>query len=339
MAARPSVRDVARQAGVSVGTVSHVLNHPDRVAPATRERVERVIAELGFVRSTAARQLRDGASSTVGLVLHDIANPFYTEAARAVEDHLVERGYALLLCSTDGEEQREARALRMLLEQDVAGVIVTPSASTDANLADLRRRRTPVVLLDSPGDVPDLPSVGVDDLAGGQIAVSHLLALGHRSIVVLTGPMTVRQARQRWAGACAAARQAGFDVDAVLRPVECDAFSADAAAGAMRLVLTEPRRPTAVFAANDVMAIGAMRVLRKAGLRIPDDVAVVGYDDVFVAAELVTPLTSVRQPLRDLGRTAAELVLSAIAARGEPDPQHVVFRPELVVRSSTGGRD
>lgn len=339
MTARPSVRDVARHAGVSVGTVSHVLNHPDRVASATRERVERVIAELGFVRSTAARQLRDGASSTVGLVLHDIANPFYTEAARAVEDHLVERGYALLLCSTDGEQQREARALRMLLEQDVAGVIVTPSASTDANLGDLRRRRTPVVLLDSPGDVPDLPSVGVDDLAGGRIAVSHLLARGHRSIVVLLGPMSVRQARQRWAGACAGAREAGFDVDAVLRPVECDAFSADAAAGAMRLVLTEPRRPTAVFAGNDIMAIGAMRVIRKAGLRIPDDIAVVGYDDVFVSAELVTPLTSVRQPLRDLGRTAAELVLRRIADGGEGEPQHVVFRPELVVRDSTGGRD
>ncbi len=326
-----SLRDVADRAGVSVGTVSHVLNHPERVSPALRDKVTAAIKELNFVRSGAARQLRQGRSTMVGLVVLDIGNPFYTDPARAIEDTLAAAGLALVISSSDAEPEREARVLRTLIEQQVRGVIITPSEETPALLPMLRERGIPVVLLDSPGDVEGYPSVGVDDVAGGAMAVRHLLERGHRLIAMITGPMSLRQARDRLRGARAAVTEAGLDPDAVLVPVETDAFTADAGEDAMNRLLARAEVPTATFAANDVMMIGAMRALRREGVHIPKDMALVGYDDIMVAAELITPLSSVHQPMADLGRTAAELLLDEDAEK-----RHVVFQPELVVRESSG---
>ena len=325
-----SLRDVAERAGVSVGTVSHVLNHPERVSPPLRAKVTAAITELKFVRSGAARQLRQGRSTMVGLVVFDIGNPFYTDAARAIEDTLSAEGLALVISSSDAEPEREARVVHTLIEQQVRGVIITPSEGTPDLLPMLRERGIPVVLLDSPGDVEGFASVGVDDVAGGAMAVRHLLERGHRLIAVITGPMSVRQARDRLRGACRAVTDAGLDPHAVLVPVETEAFTADAGEAAMTRLLERAEVPTATFAANDVMMIGAMRSLRRQGVRIPADMALVGYDDIMVASELITPLTSVRQPMSDLGRTAAELLLDEAAEK-----RHVVFQPELIVRESS----
>ena len=325
-----SLRDVAERAGVSVGTVSHVLNHPERVSAPLRDKVRAAITELNFVRSGAARQLRQGSSTMVGLVVFDIANPFYTRTARAIEDTLSAAGLSLVISSSDAAPEREARVVRALIEQQVRGVIITPSEGTRALLPMLRDRGIPVVLLDSPGDIDGYPSVGVDDVAGGAMAVRHLLGRGHRLIAVITGPMTVRQARQRLKGARQAAVEAGLDPDKVLVPVETEAFTANAGEAAMSLLLERGDVPTATFAANDVMMIGAMRALRRQGVRIPADMALVGYDDIMVASELITPLSSIRQPMTDLGRTAAELLLDENAERN-----HVVFRPKLVIRASS----
>lgn len=325
--ARPSVRDVAERAGVSVGTVSHVLNHPDRVAGSTRERVQAVIAELGFIPSGAARQLRKRASRAVGLAVLDIANPFYTEAARAVEDALDERGYSLVMSSTDANPDRERRVLETMVGQEVAGLICTPSAGTHENLVVAQGRGTPIVLLDSPED-RSFSSVGVDDVAGGQAAVAHLLASGHRSIAVISGPPEVRQAADRWRGASQAVRDAGLDPRRVLVRLDTDSFHADAGAGAMALLLEQRQRPTATFAFSDTLAIGAMRTLRAAGVAVPDAMALVGYDDISVASELVTPLTTIRQPMRRLGHEAVQLLFSS------PTPQHVLLEPQLICRAS-----
>lgn len=357
---RPSVRDVAQRAGVSVGTVSHVLNHPDRVATATRERVEAAIDDLGFVRSEAARRLRDGSSSLVGVVVLDISNPFFTEAARGIEDRLRADGCVPMLCSSDGEAERELEIMRILAGQDVRGVIVTPGPATLDNLPVLTSRGIRVVLMDHPAISEDLSTVVADDVAGARAAVAHLLGLGHRRIGFINGPARVRQARDRRAGVLEALADAGLDpVDALVEVEGVSAgtgFSADAGAvgaaaildgavagsvgvgtsgsvGSQGALAAAGERPTALFCANDQLAIGAMRVVRARGLSIPEDMAIVGYDDVAVAGELITPLTSVRQPMRELGVTAADLLLTP-----EAGVQHITFTPELVVRESTVGR-
>lgn len=333
----PSVRDVAERAGVSVGTVSHVLNHPERVAEATLERVRAAIDELGFVRSETARRLRHGGSSLVGVLVHDISNPFFTEAVRGIEDRLREDGRVPMVASTDSDPERERELMSLLAGLDVRGVIVTPSSSTLDNLAVVAGRGIRVVLMDHRPISEELSTVSGDDVAGARAAVEHLLDLGHRRIGFVNGPLSVRQSVDRRDGVLAALRGAGVDPAEVLTQVEAvhggKGYTACAgAAGAARL-LDEERPPTALFCANDQLAIGAMREIRARGLSIPDDVAIVGYDDIAVASELITPLTSVHQPMRDIGRAAASLLL----ADGS-EVQHVAFAPELFVRESTVGR-
>ena len=332
----PSVRDVAERAGVSVGTVSHALNHPERVADSTLERVRAAIDELGFVRSETARRLRHGGSSLVGVLVHDISNPFFTEAARGIEDRLREDNRVPMLGSTDSDPDRERELMSLLAGLDVRGVIVTPSTSTLDNLAVLAGRGIRIVLMDHPPISEELPTVSGDDVAGARAAVAHLVELGHRRIGFVNGPLSVRQSIDRRDGVLAALSEAGLDPAEVLREVEAasggQGYTADAGAvGAAELLRADPP-PSALFCANDQLAIGAMREIRRRGLAIPDDVAIVGYDDVDIASELITPLTSVHVPMRDIGRAAADLLL----ADGS-QVRHVSFAPELVVRASTAG--
>ena len=334
--AHPSVRDVAERAGVSVGTVSHALNHPERVADSTLERVRAAIDELGFVRSETARRLRHGGSSLVGVLVHDISNPFFTEAARGIEDRLREDNRVPMLGSTDSDPDRERELMSLLAGLDVRGVIVTPSTSTLDNLAVLAGRGIRIVLMDHPPISEELPTVSGDDVAGARAAVAHLVELGHRRIGFVNGPLSVRQSIDRRDGVLAALSEAGLDPAEVLREVEAasggQGYTADAGAvGAAELLRADPP-PSALFCANDQLAIGAMREIRRRGLTIPDDVAIVGYDDVDIASELITPLTSVHVPMRDIGRAAADLLL----ADGS-EARHVSFAPELVVRASTAG--
>lgn len=335
--ARPSVRDVAERAGVSIGTVSHVLNHPERVAQPTRDRVHAAIDELGFVRSEAARRLRHGGSSLVGVLVHDISNPFFTEAARGIEDRLREDGRIPMLGSTDSDPERERELMTLLAGMDVHGVIVTPSASTLDNLAVLAGRGIHVVLMDHPPISAELSTVSGDDVAGARAAIAHLIELGHRRIGFVNGPLTVRQSVDRRDGVIAALDAAGLDPAQVLVEIEAvsggQGYTADAGAVGAAALLGNDSPPTALFCANDQLAIGAMREVRRRGLSIPDDVAIVGYDDVSVASELITPLTSVRQPMREMGAAAADLLLS-----GDGAVRHIVFQPELIVRESTAGK-
>ena len=239
--AHPSVRDVAERAGVSVGTVSHALNHPERVADSTLERVRAAIAELGFVRSETARRLRHGGSSLVGVLVHDISNPFFTEAARGIEDRLREDNRVPMLGSTDSDPDRERELMSLLAGLDVRGVIVTPSTSTLDNLAVLAGRGIRIVLMDHPPISEELPTVSGDDVAGARAAVAHLVELGHRRIGFVNGPLSVRQSIDRRDGVLAALSEAGLDPAEVLREVEAasggQGYTADAGAvGAAELL-------------------------------------------------------------------------------------------------------
>ena len=212
------MKDVASLAGVAVGTVSNVLNHPDLVRPLTRARVEAAMEQLGFIPNGSARQLRAGRSRCLGLVVLDVTNPFFTEVARGVEDYAQAAGYAVILCNSDEAHDKERRYLRVLEEQRVRGILITPVHGRSPELRRIRDRGTPVVLLDRPGS-PAQCSVAVDDRRGGEIAVSYLLGLGHRSIALVNGPTAIRQCADRRWGAYRAVEHAGLDPEAVLTEV------------------------------------------------------------------------------------------------------------------------
>jgi LacI family transcriptional regulator len=333
------MKDVASLAGVAVGTVSNVLNHPDLVRPLTRARVEAAMEQLGFIPNGSARQLRAGRSRCLGLVVLDVTNPFFTEVARGVEDYAQAAGYAVILCNSDEADDKERRYLRVLEEQRVRGILITPVHGRAPELRRIRERGTPVVLLDRPGSAGQC-SVAVDDRRGGEIAVSHLLALGHRRIALVNGPVAIRQCADRRRGALRAVERAGLDPVAVLIEVTVPAMNARAGAAAADELLgpglaSRGPRPTAVFCTNDMLALGLLRRLGQAGVAVPGDLAVVGYDDIEFAADAAVPLTSVRQPKYQLGRAAAELLLDEADRPDQHEHRRIVFKPELVARASS----
>ncbi|HEY8472942.1 MAG TPA: substrate-binding domain-containing protein [Natronosporangium sp.] len=332
-----SIRDVASHAGVSVGTVSNVLNRPEIVAPTTRARVLRAISELGFVPNESARQLRRGRGRALGLVVLDVANPFFTDVARGVDEATSAAGLAVIFCNSDGDPAREASFLDLLEEQRVQGVLITPIDDANERLMRLRERGILVVLLDRLARRPDLCSVSVDDVLGGELAVRHLLETGHRRIAFVGGPARLEQVRDRHQGALRAVRDAGLDEAETLRQFETPHTTVPAGRDAAERILGTPKatRPTAVFCANDLLALGVLQVLTRQRIRVPTDIALVGYDDIDFAAAAAVPLSSVRQPRQRLGRAAAELLIDEANNPESHQHRQVVFEPELVVRESS----
>jgi LacI family transcriptional regulator len=331
-----SIREVAALAGVSVGTVSNVLNRPDVVAESTRTRVQAAIKTLGFIRNESARQLRAGRSRTIGLVVLDVANPFFTDVARGVEDAASESGLAVILCNSDDQQAKESRYLELLEEHRVQGILITPVYGADERLARLQRRGTPVVLVDSRSPSRGQCSVSVDDVLGGDLAVSHLLAVGHERIAFVGGPMSIRQVADRRDGAVRALeRSDGTGND--LYVIETPALNvlAGQQAGAALAELPAETRPTAVFCANDLLALGVLQEMTAHRIRVPENVALVGYDDIDFAAAAAVPLSSVRQPRHQLGRSAAQLLIDETLGEQAHQHRQVVFEPELVIRQSS----
>lgn len=333
-----SVKDVATLAGVSLGTVSNVLNRPDRVSEPTRRRVNDAMAQLGFVRNESARQLRAGQSRTIAYVVLDAANPFFTDVALGVEDVAEAADFSVYLCNSHQEPSREASYLERLEQQRVLGVLVTPVDPDDPRLDELPSRGTHVVLVDRTRPGNTHCSVAVDDHLGGRLALDHLIELGHRRIAFVGGPQHIGQVRDRHEGALASIAAAGLPPDTLV-DVWTDALTVDEGrtAGARIAGLPASGRPTAAFCANDLVALGVLQGCVALGVSVPDDLAVVGYDDIEFAAAAAVPLTSVRQPRRELGRAAARLLLDESV---NPDHEHqqLEFMPELVARASTRRR-
>ncbi|HEY7125294.1 MAG TPA: substrate-binding domain-containing protein [Ktedonobacterales bacterium] len=329
------IRRVAGLAGVSLGTVSNVLNRPHLVAEQTRRRVEQVIAETGFVPNGSARQLRAGHSPLIGLVVLDVSNPFFTEVARGVEDAANAAGSIVILCNSDDSTLKEQRYLQALEEQRVQGILITPVSSGEASIQRVRHRGIAVVLLDRPSRSHELCSVAVDDVRGGEFATSHLLAQGHRRIGFVHGPLTLRQVADRQRGVLHAIKQAGLDPQRAVINVSLHSQTTVEGEASAELLLSDAQPPTAVFCANDLLALGLMRSLTRRGIGIPEDIAIVGYDDVEFASVLLTPLTTVRQPKYELGYKAAQLLLEETQHPEQHSHQQVVFQPELLVRGSS----
>lgn len=326
MAPRTTMQDVARRAGVSVATVSHVINGTRSVGSATAARVQEAIAEFDYVRNESARQLRVGRASALALLVLDLSNPYFMEVAAGMEARAAADDVALIVGSSQGDPVREARLLRSFIAQGVRGVAVTPQGATVERLEALRHDLPRVTLVDVCGQDPRFDHVGVDDELGGDLAITHLVELGHRSIGVINGPHTLPHCAARWHGACQAAARAGLS----LIEEQITSPAADRVEAAFERLRARRSDLTAVFVFNDLSAFSVLTACLHRGIAVPQELSIIGYDDIDFAEHAVVPLTTVRQPVRNVGWAAADVLLR------DPDgAQTLTFEPTLVRRSST----
>ncbi|HEX9371342.1 MAG TPA: LacI family DNA-binding transcriptional regulator [Roseiflexaceae bacterium] len=329
-----TISDVAKRAGVSTMTVSRVVNNSGYISQETRERVERAIAELGYVPNALARYLRFKQTKTIALILTDITNPFFTTIARGVEDAARDQGFSVIFCNTDESETEQTEYLQLLLQRQVDGFLLVPASDSDESIAALRARGVPVVLLDRRLSVGEFDSVRCDSVQGAYELVHHLLALGHTRIAVLSGSKAVSTAVDRVAGYTRAMCEAGIGEDQHL--VFYDRFTqGDGYRMAQRALAASPR-PTAIFAANNFIAFGAIRAIQEADLRIPEDISIVTFDDLPQLWVMDPFLTVVTQPAYEIGHKATELLLDRLAGEGPVETREIMLPAELIVRKSSG---
>lgn len=328
-----SVKDVAAAAGVSLGTVSNVLNRPDRVKPDTRSRVEKAMVDLGFVRNESARQLRAGTSRTLGYVMLDATNPFFTDVAQGIELAAEAADLSLFLCNSNNSSRREDAHVARLIQQRVQGILITPVNPNSPALEAASHQRLPLVLVDRARHDNAFCSVSVDDVLGGWLAVMHLVDRGHRRMAFIGGAMEIGQVRERLEGATKAWAESGLPPDDLV-VLETSDLSVREGFSAGERLAGLPRRPTAAFCANDMIALGLLQQTITVGLTVPADLAIIGFDDIDFAAAAAVPLSSVRQPRMDLGRAAAQLLLDE-TTDSDHEHQQLVFTPEVVGRAST----
>ncbi len=326
----PTIREVAKRAGVAPITVSRVINDGHSVSPETRRRVELAIAELDYIPNALGTSLRSKRTQTLALLLSDITNPFWTTVARGVEDTAHARGYHIILCNTDESAAKQDEYLTFLLKKQIDGFLLVPTSRR--SVVTLLKRKTPCVVLDRRFHDLEIDTVRGDSIGGACTLTQHLLQLGHRRIVLLTGPRDVSSAADRAAGYLRALADAGLE-DAA--QVLWGSYSQEGGAELARQALALHPRPTAFFAGNNFIAVGAMRALAAAGLRVPEDISVVAFDDLPLAVMFDPFFTVAAQPAYDMGARATELLLDRLDGGGPPQCQDVVLPTELIVRRSS----
>jgi len=331
-----TIRDVARAAGVSTATAARALGGYGHSSPAARRKVSESARSLGYRPNVVARALVSRATTTVGLVVGDIENPFFAAAARGLADVMDAHGYTVLLANADEDAGRERRAVDALRARQVDGMVVVPAPeAAPEHLAELVSAGVPLVLLDRVVVGVDADSVLARNGAGARAAVAHLAGLGHRRIGVVSDSPEITSSAERIQGYRQALRAAGITPDPGLVSIGGPTRD-DGEAAALRL-LDRPDRPTAVFTANNFMTVGALRAARSLGLRIPEDVALVGFDDLDWTTLVQPPVTVVRQPVADLGRVAGERLLRRLEGDDSP-PRRIRLATSLIVRGSCGAR-
>lgn len=329
-----TIKDVAKLAGVSATTVSHVINKSRFVSPGTKARVVEAMRELNYQPNAVARSLRMKTSNTIGLIISDISNPFFTNLVRGVEDVANSKGKNLILCNTDEKTEKEETYLRILRQKQVDGIIMAPTGGPLEFLRQLIEVGFPLVFIDRLPDGIQVPTVTVNNEKASCDAVRHLTSLGHVRIGVVTGMTGISSTVERMKGYERALSENGIETDERL-VVEGWSRVEGGYDAAMRLLSLKPR-PTAIFATNNLMTIGVMRALRDCGLRCPEDMSVVGFDDFDWASAFHPYLTTVAQPVYELGATAANLLFKRMKARRmSGNPARVVLEARLIVREST----
>jgi LacI family transcriptional regulator len=326
------MRDVAERAGVSVTTVSHVINETRPVSDELRQRVLAAIDELGYQPNVLARSLRRGETHTIGMIVPDSANPFFAELARGIEDTSFAHGYNLILCNSDGDLDKELIYADVLTEKQVDGILFVAAGVSTDHIRALQERRIPVVIVDR--EIPDVSvdQVLTDNARGGWLATRHLLELGHRCIGCITGPSDVTPSAERVTGYRQALSEGGIPVDEVLI-VKGD-FQYESGYRAARQILARDDPPTAIFTCNDLMAVGAISAAVEMGRQVPVNLSVVGFDDVRLASFANPPLTTIVQPKYEMGVLATTMLLERMRDHDIP-PRRRLLDTSLLIRQST----
>jgi LacI family transcriptional regulator len=329
--ARPTIYDVARLAGVSTATVSRALNDTGQIAPATRAAIDAAVAQLGYHPNTVARSLVTKSTQTIALLLPDITNPFYAALVSGIQQCALESGRTMLLCTTEGDPEREEQYLSLLRAKQVDGVLVDGLVLPPDRIARFVRDGLPIVCLDRDVDATSVPLVQVDNRLGARLATEHLLALGHRRIAHVAGAPELGISEQRVEGYRDAHHAVGIEPFPGLQAV--GSFTEEGGYEAARSLL-ESTDFSAVFAANDLSAIGVLSAIVESGRRVPEDVSLVGFDDLRLSKFTTPPLTTIHQPAREIAERATQLLLELANGR-KVKHRLTLLEPELVIRGST----
>ena len=333
-----SVKDVAALAGVSASTVSNYLNRPHLLGKGSRKRVAEAIAELGFVPNESARQLRAGSSKTLALILLDAWLPYFSDLSRGVEDAVRDRGWSLFFSNSNRDPEREMANLDMFEAHRVQGLVIIPQGMVKDRLEQLQTRGIECVVVGPTEKSDQISAVTFDDIGGGKLAGSHLVEIGRRRLAFLGNPHNVVQSADRLEGMMLAVEAAGSGATVMTVTVTNLTIEDGIEAAEQILSMSESERPDAIFAANDMVAIGALNVFLRAGIRVPEDIAIVGYDDVPHASQAAVTLTTIRQPAYEMGRAAGQQLLEQIERPGSREVQQRMFGAQLIQRESTMGR-
>lgn len=329
----PTMHEVAEEAGVSIATVSRVINGNSSVSKPMELAVQKAMKKLHYHPSSLARSLKTNRTMSVGVLVPLLEHPGYSRMASGVEKALFENGYRGLICNSEEDEQRENAYIKMLLQQRVDGIIINTSARDPKYLKELKRNNVPIVLFDRTIEGVDCNQVFCDNSRGGYTGVEHLAKLGHRRVGLLAAPTYPEVMKRRLAGARQAMLDYEMDDDPnLVQNLDSQLFDMGYKAGARLLQMENP--PTAIFSLTDVTAVGLLHAAFELGIRVPDDLSVVGYDDLPIASYMTPTLTTVRQPLLEMGKKAVELLFKSIE---DPDArsERAVLQTNLVVRNST----
>lgn len=329
-----TIADVARLAGVSTATVSRVLNHNTEVDPQLVTRVRAAIEDLDYRPSRVARSLRTRRSTVWAVIITDIRNPFFLDMLRGIEDIAFANNYSLVLCNADLSKTKEADYLALAVDENMAGVILAPGFPYGTDISALSKVGIPVVTVDRRLIDEQVDEVLIDNSGGAAQAVEHLWQQGYRRIACVSGPIEVSTGQERLSGYRTGLTAHGMDLDPEL--IRYGDFREASGRRAMQELLALPQPPDAVFVANNLMTLGALNSISEAGLRVPDDIAVVGFDDISWASLLRPPLTTIGQPTYEVGTETAKLLLSRIGGFTGP-ARHVVLPTTLHVRASSAG--
>jgi LacI family transcriptional regulator len=330
-----SIKDVARLAGVSTATVSHVINKTRFVRDETTNLVLGAINKLDYQPNTLARGLRSRKTKTLGMIIPDSTNLFFAEVAQVIESAAYQKGYHIIICNTGNDAVKEMEQIEVVLAKQVDGVILISSGAATKTILKLEKSKTPFVVVDR--EIPNLPGyfVLVDNQLGGYLATKHLVDLGHRKIGCITGPSSISTSSRRVQGFYQALREKDLSESIVVK----GDFSLLSGTQAMDKILSSSETPSAVFVCNDMMAVGAMMSAMSHGLNIPDDLSVVGFDDIQLAKSLCPGLTTIRHPYNEIGNSTINLFLDQIHKESkqthDDERKTILLIPELIIRAST----
>jgi len=326
-----TIKDVAKIAGVHPSTVSRVINNDFRISEKTKENVLLIINKLGYTPNAIARGLKTKRTYTLGMLIPDITNPFFAEIGRGVEDAANKNNFNVILCNTDDKLKKERTYLEILKGKRVDGLILGTAHNKDKSILELEEKKFPYILISRNIEGLDKNCIIIDDVSGGIMATEYLVKLGHYRIAHISGPLKTRSAVNRLKGYKLALKKNKIEYQEEL--VKEGDFRITGGYKAMKKLLELPEPPTAIFAANDLLALGTMQAIQKKKYHIPEDFCIIGFNDIKLASFVYPPLTTIRQPMQEMGALAVKMLLKIIEG-GEFNQKKVVLKPKLIIRES-----